>query len=98
MQLESLKVFCDIVRLASFSAAAKENAVTQSMASQTVYNLEQQFSVKLIDRSQRPWKLTAEGKVLNEGCREIIEAYALLEAKLKNAYHQTSSIIRVASI
>jgi DNA-binding transcriptional LysR family regulator len=98
MQLESLKVFCDIVQLRSFSAAAKENAVTQSMASQTVDGLERQFNLKLIDRSQRPWKLTAEGQVFYEGCRDMVERYAQLEARLKNAHSKLSAIVRVASI
>jgi len=36
MQLESLQVYCDIVRLRSFSQAALANGLSQSAASQIV--------------------------------------------------------------
>ena len=52
---------------------AAENGVTQSTASQTVAGLEERLGVMLIDRSQRPWKLTAEGKAFYDGCRESIQ-------------------------
>ena len=48
MQIEALKIFCDVVRLASFSRGAAENGVSQSTASQAVQNLEERLGVKLI--------------------------------------------------
>ena len=69
MQLESLKIFCDVVRWASFSRGAAENGISQSSASQAVHQLEARLGVKLIDRSKRPLVLTPQGKVYYEGCR-----------------------------
>src|SRR5262249_15591432 len=68
MQLESLKIFCDVVRWASFSRGAAENDISQSSASQAVHQLELRLGVKLIDRSKRPLVLTPHGKVYYEGC------------------------------
>lgn len=55
MQLESLKIFCDVVRWASFSRGAAENNISQSSASQAVHQLELRLGVKLIDRSKHRW-------------------------------------------
>lgn len=98
MQIEALKTFCDIIRLRSFSRGAKENGVTQSAASLTVHQLEERLGVGLIDRSQRPWKLTSEGKAFYEGCRAVVERYFETEAKVKNLHGEIGSVIRVASI
>ena len=94
MQIEALKTFCDIVRLRSFSRGAKENDVTQSAASLTVHQLEERLGATLIDRSQRPWKLTPEGKAFYEGCRAVVERYFETEAKVKNLHGEIGSVVR----
>ena len=50
MRLNSLGIFCDVVRVRSFSRAAEENGLSQSAASQVVQQLEERLGVKLIDR------------------------------------------------
>lgn len=83
MQLETLKIFCDVVRWSSFSRAAAENGISQSSASQAVQQLEVRLGVKLIDRSKRPLVLTAPGKIYHGGCKELVEQYLELEARVK---------------
>src|SRR5262249_39057329 len=83
MQLESLKIFCDVVRCSSFSRGAEENGISQSSASQAVHQLEERLGVKLIDRSKRPLVLTTEGKVYYEGCKDLVERYINLENRVK---------------
>jgi DNA-binding transcriptional LysR family regulator len=83
MQLESLKIFCDVVRTASFSRGAAENDISQSSASQAVHHLEERLGVKLIDRSKRPLVLTQAGKVYYEGCRDLVERYQELEHRVQ---------------
>lgn len=98
MQIEALKTFCDIVRLRSFSRGAVENGITQSAASLIVHQLEDRLGARLIDRSQRPWKLTDEGKLYYEGCREVVEHYESVEERVKGLHEEISSVVRVASI
>ncbi len=98
MQIESLKMFCDVATVHSFSEAAHRNGVTQSTVSQIVQNLEKHLGAILIDRSQRPWKLTPEGKVYYEGCREILESYGELETQVKSHHNQIGAMVRVACI
>ena len=83
MQLESLKIFCDVVRWSSFSRGAAENGISQSSASQAVHQLETRLGVKLIDRSKRPLVLTPQGKVYHEGCKDLVERYLVLENRVK---------------
>ncbi|MHB1561556.1 MAG: LysR family transcriptional regulator, partial [Isosphaeraceae bacterium] len=84
MQLETLKIFCDVARWASFSRGAVENGISQSSASQAVHQLETRLGVKLIDRSKRPLVLTPRGKVYYEGCRELVERFEDLENRVRS--------------
>src|SRR6266446_2888187 len=54
MNLDTLRLYCDVVRLRSFSRAAATNGVTQSAASQSIQQLESDLDVPLLDRSRRP--------------------------------------------
>src|SRR5947209_5981710 len=100
MQLEALKVFCDVVRWASFSRGAAENGVAQSSASQTVQRLEEHLGVRLIDRSKRPLVLTPQGKLFYEGCKELVGRYQELELRVRSFDSEAHLVgtVRVASI
>ena len=100
MQFESLKIFCDVVRWASFSRGATENGISQSSASQAVHQLEVRLGVKLIDRSKRPLVLTPQGKVYYEGCKELVGRYIELENRVKalDDEHKVIGTVGVASI
>jgi DNA-binding transcriptional LysR family regulator len=100
MQLETLKIFCDVVRSASFSRGARENDISQSSASQAVHQLESRLGVKLIDRSKRPLVLTPQGKVYYEGCKDLVERYLEVENRVKALHdeHNVVGTVTVASI
>ncbi len=100
MQLESLKIFFDVVQWASFSRGAAENSISQSSASQAVHQLEVRLGVKLIDRSKRPLVLTSQGKVYYEGCKELVGRYIELENRVKALVdeHKVIGTVGVASI
>ena len=98
VSLDSLKVFCDVVRLNSFSRAACDNGTSQSAASQTVIQIEKRLGVKLIDRSSRPFTLTGEGKLYYEECRELVDRYIALETRLTRHQDEMANRVRVASI
>jgi DNA-binding transcriptional LysR family regulator len=98
MQLESLKVFCDIARCRSFSQAAADNELSQSAASQIVMQLEKRLGVQLISRSPRPLQLTAHGRTFYDGCKRLVEQYQELEASLRNAQADVETTVQVAAI
>ena len=100
MHLKSLKIFCDVVRWASFSRGAAENGVSQSSASQAVHQLESHLGVKLIDRSKRPLVLTPYGKAYYEGCKDLVGRYLEVENRLKalEGDHHVIGTVGLASI
>ena len=98
MQLESLKIFCDVVRHRSFSHAAELSGITQSAVSQIVSQLEKRMSVQLIDRSTRPLQLTSLGSTYYEGCKVLLEQYDELESSIRNAQVEISGTVTVAAI
>ena len=100
MQFEALKIFCDVVRRASFSRGAAENGISQSTASQAVHNLEERLGVKLIDRSKRPLVPTPHGQLYYEGCRELVERYQDVERRVRSLGRadQIEGTVRIAAI
>lgn len=98
MQLKSLKVFCDIIRLGSFSKAAELNGVSQPSASQLVHHLEERLGVQLIDRSKRPFVVTESGRLYNEGCQEVVKRYEELEGMVRRSVDSPGGQLRVAAI
>ena len=98
MQLKTLKVFCDVVSRRSFSRAADDNNISQSGASQMVNHLEEELGVKLIDRSKRPFVLTAEGEVYYDGCKRLIQRYFSLEEEVRSLHMEVEGRVNVASI
>jgi DNA-binding transcriptional LysR family regulator len=98
MHIKSLKLFCDIVALRSFSRAARENGLTQSGASQVVHQLEEHLDVKLLDRSKRPFVLTPEGEAYYDGCRRLVRQYLALEEQVRTRHNEVAGRVNVASI
>jgi DNA-binding transcriptional LysR family regulator len=98
MNLDALKLYCDIARLRSFSQGAALNQVSQSAASQAIQQLEGDLDVLLIDRSKRPFMLTPEGQRFYEGSRTLLEGFEKLRASVASSRTQVVGIVRVAAI
>jgi DNA-binding transcriptional LysR family regulator len=100
MQLETLKIFCDVIRLASFSRGAAESGISQSSASQAVHQLELRLGAKLIDRSKRPLAPTPHGRLYYEGVKELIARYEEIENRVKTLGDEENLVgtVRVAAI
>jgi DNA-binding transcriptional LysR family regulator len=98
MNIETLRVFCDVVQHQSFSHGAKMNEVSQSAATQSVHRLERHFGVQLVDRTKRPFVLTPEGQATYEGFREVLELYDSVEAHVRSLRMEISGLVRVAAI
>ena len=98
MQIESLKVFCDLAETESFTKAAQINSVTQSAVSQQISSLERQFKSLLIERSKKKFRLTRECQVLYDFSKQIIQTYSELQNKLQEIKNIISGTIRVSTI
>ena len=98
MHLKSLKTFCDVVRLGSFSRAAEANGVSQSNVSQLVHQLEDRLGVRLVDTSRRPFVVTPEGHRYYEGCRDVVRRYEDLERQVRSIGQENQPSVTIAAI
>jgi DNA-binding transcriptional LysR family regulator len=98
VQLESLRLFCDVVRLRSFSRAAEEHFVSQSAASQAIQQVEQHLGVGLIDRTKRPFVVTPEGQAFYDACRTLLDGWEKAKAEIGAVKARVDGTVRVAAI
>ncbi|MCY3022144.1 MAG: LysR family transcriptional regulator [Planctomycetota bacterium] len=98
MNLETLRLYCDIVRMRSFSRGARAHQITQSAASQSIQQLEHDLGVQMIDRSRRPFAVTPQGRRFFDGVRVLLSDYGKLEAEIKRTGNTLAGPVRVAAI
>jgi DNA-binding transcriptional LysR family regulator len=98
VQLETLKLFCDTVRLRSISRGASESGVTQSAASQAIQQLETELDVQLLDRSRRPLQPTQEGRGFYEACRTLLADFERARGTLAASQQRVEGTVRIAAI
>ena len=98
MNVETLYLYCDVIRSNSFSLGAAANHVSQSAASQSVRQLEQELGVQLIDRTKRPFMVTREGDVFFDACQEIVECLEKAKAQINTHRTRVEGTVRVAVI
>ncbi len=98
MNLETLYLYCDVIRSSSFSLGAAANHVSQSAASQSVRQLEQELGVQLIDRTKRPFMVTTEGSIFFEACQEIVDCLEKARNEINSSRKRIEGTVRVAVI
>ena len=98
MQIETLKVFCDLVETASFSQAASLNSITQSAVSQQIRALEQRYHVSLIERGKKNFAVTQEGKAFLQASREILQTFDSLGDRIRELQNVVEGELRVSTV
>lgn len=100
MHVETLKVFCDLVDLESFSLAAERNFITQSAVSQQIRTLEEKFKRRLLERirGRREVKLTAAGDVFYQESKKVLAAYDQLQENLRGVVGKIGGTVKVATV
>ena len=98
MNLDTLKLYCDVARLRSFSRGATASGVSQSAASQAIQQLEAELGAVLLDRSRRPLQPTEEGRGFYEACRTLLQGFEQARAELAASRQRVEGTVRVAAI
>ncbi|MEZ5305514.1 MAG: LysR family transcriptional regulator [Pyrinomonadaceae bacterium] len=100
MHIETLKVFCDLVEMQSFSLAAERNFVTQSAVSQQVRSLEDKFKRRLLERvrGRREIRLTPAGEVFYRESKNVIESFNQLNEHMNTLVGKISGVVKVATV
>ncbi len=74
MELRHLRYFRAVADYGSVTAAAKRLHVSQSAISEQIHDLEAEVGGRLLDRTARKIRLTAQGQVFLEEARKTLEA------------------------
>lgn len=99
MHIETLKVFCDLVDLQSFSLAAERNFITQSAVSQQIRSLEEKFKRRFLERvrGRREVKLTPAGEVFYREAKSILAAYEQMQENLRGLVGKIGGTVKVST-
>jgi len=98
MHIETLKMFCDLVTLRSFSKTADKHMVSQSAVSQQVAQLEIEHKCQLLNRQKRPLELTAAGELFYRAARDMVDRYDQLNSEMNSLNSAAQSRINVGAI
>jgi len=98
MHIETLKVFCDLADLRSFSKTAEKHLLSQSAISQQLAQLELVHKCQLINRKKRPIELTQAGRLLYQASKDILDRHEQLQSEMTTLKSFAASRINVAAI
>src|SRR3954464_1404311 len=100
MHIETLKIFCDLADLESFSLAAERNFITQSAVSQQIRSLEEKFKRRMLERirGRREVKLTPAGDVFYRESKNVLAAYDQLQENLRGVVGKIGGTVKVATV
>lgn len=87
-----------IVELGSFSKAAESLGYTQSSMSQMIASLEEELSIKLLNRFRTGAKLTLEGAELYPFIETTIYQYLAIQEKAKEICGLKTGVIRMGTL
>ncbi|WP_460105516.1 LysR family transcriptional regulator [Pseudomonas sp. S3_H06] len=85
MELNDLRVFCRVAQLGSFTKAAEQLGVAKSRASAVVRTLEADVGSRLLQRNTRSVRLTPDGELFFERCRELLRESDHLQGMFRPA-------------
>ena len=96
MDLNSLKVFAEVVNRGSFSGASKALNMPVSTVSRKVSEFEESLGQKLMERSTRNLRLTEQGETLYQYAQRSVEEMEAGLVALEEKQDQVEGTIRVA--
>ncbi|MEO7729258.1 MAG: LysR family transcriptional regulator [Burkholderiales bacterium] len=96
--LNALRVFLAVSTCGNMTAAAKGLGLTQSAVSQSIRQLEDDLGTVLLNRAERPLKLTAAGMVLQRHAVPLVEDAAALVTVVRQAGASKMHELRIGII
>ncbi len=94
-RLQTLSVFARVAEMESFTAAAKSLGLPKASASNAVQQLEARLGARLLHRTTRRVRLTQDGTVFYERCKDLLADAEELETLFQKSGEALSGRIRV---
>jgi len=100
MDINALKLFCDIVETEAMTRAAQRNDISQSAVSQRIRIIEQDFGQVLVERGKGKGKvfITDAGRILYDGAKQIVSEYKEIDSRMRGLSDDIAGIVRVATV
>lgn len=96
-RLTALRLFLRVAETGSFSRAAAEAGVGQSVASRAVATLEAELGGRLMNRTTRSLALTEAGLKVADHARAIVAEAEAMEAAVRGAEREPAGLLRVSA-
>lgn len=96
-QLVSMRVYCAVAELESFTRAADRLEMAKSMVTKHVGALEDRLGVRLLNRTTRRLSRTEAGQAYYERCRELLAEIDSLNASVGDLIEQPRGVLRVTA-
>lgn len=96
LETEQLRIFATVVACNSISRAAAELRVPRATVSRKLAALEEQLGVRLLQRTTRSMKLTAQGQLLCHHAELVLDAARLAEASVRPVAGEPSGVVRLS--
>ena len=96
MMFSSVELFCLVAEYESFSKAALQAGVSPAAVSRSIARLEKHLATPLFVRTTRQVRLTAQGKIYFDECKQALNQILEAEQQLKNQNQQPSGLIRIS--
>jgi DNA-binding transcriptional LysR family regulator len=94
-QLVGIRVFCTVVELKSFIAAAERLDMSATMVSKHVKQLERRLTTRLLNRTSRHLSLTEAGSAYFEHSRRMLEDLDGVEGLVSKAAVIPRGVLRL---
>jgi len=95
--LTSLRVFCAVAELKSFTSAAERLGISSAMASKHVMHLENRLSARLLNRTSRRVSLTETGQLYFTQAGQMLEALDEVEAAIGNVTVHPRGVLKLSA-
>ena len=95
MELLQLRYFLTAAKLQHMTHAAESLGIAQPALSQSIKRLEEEFSVRLFDRTRRTITLTPEGALLAKRLQPILSALDAIPGELREFHAERDHVIHL---
>ena len=97
LNLDSVALFIAIAKTGSFTDAARQLALSKSVVSERLKDLERSLGAKLVQRTTRRVSLTADGAAFYERAKRIIHEAELASAELADRRGRVAGALRISA-
>ena len=94
-RFRTMQSFTEVIRLGSFSEAAKTLGLSRALISRHVTDLETHLGVRLLTRTTRRITLTEAGARHYEFCQQVLKEIEDTEASLKRLQKEPEGTLKI---